>query len=167
MFASSTNVELDIFTSQSCSDGKEMYKKAWRPCRVVVLPIYTFCIFEHYSCSPIPLPTFSVTIFLLLTNKYFTSIISMLPLGRAESKISSPSHQLYFLHFLWLNQIKSLKKKWCRSPGFPVNVFFHEMSSSVQKTQTQSVTWLVCYTAVFSVVTQRSSPQKKSVAWRH
>ena len=51
---------------------------------------------KHYPCSPVPLSTFSVTIFLLLTNKCFTSIISMLPLGRAESKISSPSHQLYY-----------------------------------------------------------------------
>ena len=30
----------------SCSDGKEMYKKAWYTCRVVVLPI-----------QPIALPT--------------------------------------------------------------------------------------------------------------
>ena len=29
---------LNISTSQSCSDGKEMYKKAWFTCKVVVLP---------------------------------------------------------------------------------------------------------------------------------
>ena len=31
------NVKLGIFTSKSCSDGKEMYKKAWCTCKVVVL----------------------------------------------------------------------------------------------------------------------------------
>ena len=33
------HVKFGIFTSYSCSDGKEMYKKAWCTCRVVVLPI--------------------------------------------------------------------------------------------------------------------------------
>ena len=33
------NMKLGIFTSKSCSDGKEMYKKAWCTCKVVVLSI--------------------------------------------------------------------------------------------------------------------------------
>ena len=32
------NVKLGIFTSLSCSDCKEMYKKAWCTCKAVVLP---------------------------------------------------------------------------------------------------------------------------------
>ena len=39
------NVKLGIFTSWSCNDGKEMYKKAWCTCRVVVLLISTNCFF--------------------------------------------------------------------------------------------------------------------------
>ena len=33
------NLKFGIFTSLSCSDGKEMYKKAWCTCKVVVLLI--------------------------------------------------------------------------------------------------------------------------------
>ena len=33
------NVKLRTFTSQSCNDGKEMYKKALCSCKVVVLLI--------------------------------------------------------------------------------------------------------------------------------
>jgi len=36
---------LGISTSSSCIDGKEMYKKTWCTCRVVALPILTFCSF--------------------------------------------------------------------------------------------------------------------------
>ena len=32
------NVKFGIFTSLSCSDGKEMYKIVWCTCKVVVLP---------------------------------------------------------------------------------------------------------------------------------
>ena len=32
------NVKLRTFTLWSCSDGKEMYKKEWCTCKVVVLP---------------------------------------------------------------------------------------------------------------------------------
>ena len=38
-------LKIGPFTSQSCSDGKEMYKKTWCTCRVVVLPIKTYCFF--------------------------------------------------------------------------------------------------------------------------
>ena len=33
------NVKLGTFTPWSCADGKEMYKKTWCTCKVVVLPI--------------------------------------------------------------------------------------------------------------------------------
>ena len=33
------NLKLGILTSQSCSDGKEMYNKAWCTCKIVVLVI--------------------------------------------------------------------------------------------------------------------------------
>ena len=39
------NVKLGIFTSLSCCDCKEMYKKALCSCKVVVLPIKTNCFF--------------------------------------------------------------------------------------------------------------------------
>ena len=38
------NVKLGTFTWKSCSDSKEMYKKAWCTCKVVGSPIYC-CFF--------------------------------------------------------------------------------------------------------------------------
>ena len=44
-------VKLGSFTLQSCNNCKEMYKKTWCTCKVVVLPIYmyTYCFFCHSS----------------------------------------------------------------------------------------------------------------------
>ena len=39
------NVKLAIFSSQSCNDGKEMYKKALCTCKVVVLLILPYRFF--------------------------------------------------------------------------------------------------------------------------
>ena len=33
---------LGDFTSKSCTNGKEMYKKVQRTCKVVVLPVFYF-----------------------------------------------------------------------------------------------------------------------------
>ena len=38
-FCPPQNVEVGTFTSQSCSDGKKNYQKAWCTCKVVVKPI--------------------------------------------------------------------------------------------------------------------------------
>ena len=46
------NVKLGIFMSYSCSDGKEMYKKAWCTCKVIVLLIQTYCLFASRLPSP-------------------------------------------------------------------------------------------------------------------
>ena len=45
------NVKLGSFTLQSCSDGKEMFKRAWCRCKVVVLPIWTYAyLFAVLRC---------------------------------------------------------------------------------------------------------------------
>ena len=46
------NVKLGSFTSKSCNDGKEMYKKAWCTCKIIVLTIETFCFFAVLVTSP-------------------------------------------------------------------------------------------------------------------
>ena len=57
----SQNVKLGIFTVRSAVDGKEMYKKAWCTCKVVVLP-----------CQAIAYLTFSSPPHLKLTIIYDT-----------------------------------------------------------------------------------------------
>ena len=39
-------MKLGIFISQSCSDGKERYKKVCCTCKVVVLLFETYCFFD-------------------------------------------------------------------------------------------------------------------------
>ena len=39
-------MKLGIFISQSCSDGREMYKKVCCTCKVVVLLFETYCFFD-------------------------------------------------------------------------------------------------------------------------
>ena len=53
----SQNVKLGIFTGSRAVDGKEMYKKAWCTCKVVVLPCQaiTYLNFSsppHLNCDP-------------------------------------------------------------------------------------------------------------------
>ena len=49
VFTSPTNVKLGIFTSLSCNDGKEMYKKAWCTCEVVYIVQSCFLPFSMPS----------------------------------------------------------------------------------------------------------------------
>ena len=42
----SQNVKLSSFTSKSCSESKEMYRKACCTCKVVVLSILTYYVFD-------------------------------------------------------------------------------------------------------------------------
>ena len=42
----SQNMKLGIFTGSRAVDGKEMYKKAWYTCKVVVLPCRAYCLFD-------------------------------------------------------------------------------------------------------------------------
>ena len=53
----SQNVKLGIFTGSRAVDGKEMYKKAWCTCKVVVLPCQAitylnFSSSPHLNCDP-------------------------------------------------------------------------------------------------------------------
>ena len=45
------NVKLGSFTLWLCNDGQEMYKKAWKKCKVVILLIQTYCFFMFSSQS--------------------------------------------------------------------------------------------------------------------
>ena len=54
----SQNVKLGIFTGSRAVDGKEMYKKAWCTCKVVVLPCQavsylTFSSLPNLNCDPL------------------------------------------------------------------------------------------------------------------
>ena len=48
------NVKLGSFTSKSCNDGKEMYKKALCTCKVIKL---LFCQFKPIAFLPFSLPS--------------------------------------------------------------------------------------------------------------
>ena len=57
LFTPSQNVKLGIFTGSRAVNGKEMYKKAWCTCKVVVLPCQaiTYLNFSsppHLNCDP-------------------------------------------------------------------------------------------------------------------
>ena len=52
----SQNVKLGIFTGSRAVDGKEMYKKAWCTCKVVVLPCQAIAFFTFSSPLHLKLP---------------------------------------------------------------------------------------------------------------
>ena len=55
----SQNVKLGIFTGSRVVDGKEMYKKAWCTCKVVVLPCQAFAYLTFLSPPHLKLPIMS------------------------------------------------------------------------------------------------------------
>ena len=70
------NVKLGIFTSQSCSDGKEMYKKAWYTCKIVVLVIKPIAFVEF----PLPSPSSSSDLKVpIKASSFFFLIWTFLP----------------------------------------------------------------------------------------
>ena len=47
---------LGDFTSKSCKNGKEMYKKVQRTCKVVVLPVFVFDVLVAVASSDLIVP---------------------------------------------------------------------------------------------------------------
>ena len=47
---------LGDFTSKSCKNGKEMYKKVQRTCKVVVLPFFFFDVLVAVASSDLIVP---------------------------------------------------------------------------------------------------------------
>ena len=47
---------LSDFTSKSCKNGKEMYKKVQRTCEVVVLPVFFFDVLVAVASSDLIVP---------------------------------------------------------------------------------------------------------------
>ena len=73
----SQNVKLGIFTGSRAVDGKEMYKKAWCTCKVVVLPCQAIAFFTFSSPLHLKLPIIYDTLW-SVRNRIFSVQIELL-----------------------------------------------------------------------------------------
>ena len=97
----SQNVKLGIFTWLSCSDGKEMYKKAWYTCNVVVLPCQALIRFFNFSSPPhLKLPTIYDTLW-SVRNRIFSVQIELLLLIASETFFDSSVVPSFLIRKTW------------------------------------------------------------------
>ena len=73
----SQNVKSGIFTGSSVVDGKEMYKKAWCTCKVVVLPCEAIANLTFSSPPHLKLPIIYDTLW-SVKNRIFSGQIELL-----------------------------------------------------------------------------------------
>ena len=73
----SQNVKLGIFTGSRTVDGKEMYKKAWCTCKVVVLPYQAIAYLTFSSPPHLKLPIIYDTLW-SVKNRIFSGQIHLL-----------------------------------------------------------------------------------------
>ena len=73
----SQNVKLGIFTGSRAVDGKEMYKKAWCTCKVVVLPCQAIAYLTFSSPPHLKLPIIYDTLW-SVRNRIFSVQIELL-----------------------------------------------------------------------------------------
>ena len=85
----SQNVKLGIFTGSRAVDGKEMYKKAWCTCKVVVLPCQAIAFFTFSSPLHLKLPIIYDTLW-SVRNRIFSVQIELLLLIASETFFDSP-----------------------------------------------------------------------------
>ena len=99
----SQNVKLGIFTGSRAVDGKEMYKKAWRTCKVVVLPCEAIAKLTFSSPPHLKVPIIYDTLW-SVKNRIFSGKIKLLLLiasqtflrlfRKVENKSISCTHKL-------------------------------------------------------------------------
>ena len=106
----SQNVKLGIFTGSRAVDGKEMYKKAWCTCKVVVLPCQAIAYLTFSSPPHLKLPIiydtlwsvrnriFSVQneLFLLIASETFfnSSVVPSFLVRKVENESFPCTHKL-------------------------------------------------------------------------
>ena len=73
---------------RSCSDGKEIYKKAWCTCKVVVLPCQAIAFFTFSSPLHLKLPIIYDTLW-SVRNRIFSAQIELLLLIASETFFDS------------------------------------------------------------------------------
>ena len=80
----SQNVKLGIFTGSRAVDGKEMYKKAWCTCKVVVLPCQAIAYLTFSSPPHLKLPIIYDTLW-SVKNRIFSGQIELLLLIASQT----------------------------------------------------------------------------------
>ena len=96
----SQNVKLGIFTGSRAVDGKEMYKKAWCTCKVVVLPCQAIAFFTFSSPLHLKLPIIYDTLW-SVRNRIFYVQIELLLLIALETFFDSSVVR----SFVWLGKL--------------------------------------------------------------
>ena len=87
-FRPSQNVKLGIFAGSRAVNGKEMYKKAWCTCKVVVLPCQAIAFFTFSSPLHLKLPIIYDTLW-SVRNRIFSVQIELLLLIASETFFDS------------------------------------------------------------------------------
>ena len=94
----SQNVKLGIFTGSRAVDGKEMYKKAWCTCKVVVFPCQAIAYLTFSSPPHLKLPIMSYYLrYIVISHKQNTRAISVVPsflVRKLENKSFPRTHKL-------------------------------------------------------------------------
>ena len=104
----SQNMKLGIFTGSRAVDGKEMYKKVWRTCKVAVLRCQAIAYLTFSSLPHLKLPIYDtlwsvknriisgqIELLLLIASQMFFRLIAPSFLVRKDENISFPStHKL-------------------------------------------------------------------------
>ena len=80
----SQNVKLGIFTGSRAVDGKEMYKKAWCTCKVVVLPCEAIANLTFSSLLHLKVPIIYDTLW-SVKNRIFSGQIELLLLIASQT----------------------------------------------------------------------------------
>ena len=80
----SQDVKLSIFKGSCAVDGKEMYKKAWCTCKVVVLPCQAIAYFAFSSPPHLKLPIINDTLW-SVKNRIFSGQIQLLLLIASQT----------------------------------------------------------------------------------
>ena len=87
----SQNVKLGIFMCSRAVDGKEMYRKAWCTCKVVVLPCRTIAYLTFSSPPHLKLPIIYDR-FWSVKNRIFSGQIELLLLIASQTFFRLPLH---------------------------------------------------------------------------
>ena len=95
-----TKRELGIFTGSRAVDGKEMYKKAWCTCKVVVLPCQAIAFFTFSSPLHLKLPIIYDTLW-SVRNRIFSVQIELLLLIASETFFDSSVVPSFLVRKAW------------------------------------------------------------------
>ena len=121
----SQNVKLGIFTGSRAVDGKEMYKKAWCTCKVVVLPCQAIAFFTFSSPLHLKLPIIYDTLW-SVRNRIFSVQIELLLLIASETFFDS----IISSSFVWLGKLgERTALLWRDNSSSSRRVRIHEKNS--------------------------------------